>query len=89
MDLVGWQSWIVIGCVAGWLASIAIQSRQGWPTNIAIGATGAFFGGLLFNLLGRSGVTGFNIWSLPVAAIGALALLGVARLSVGKSRAAY
>jgi uncharacterized membrane protein YeaQ/YmgE (transglycosylase-associated protein family) len=89
MDIVGWQAWVVVGGVAGWLASIAIRSRQGWPTNIVIGATGALIGGLLFNLLGRSGLTDFNIWSLPVAAIGAVALLGAARLSVGKSRAAY
>jgi uncharacterized membrane protein YeaQ/YmgE (transglycosylase-associated protein family) len=89
MDIAGWQAWIVVGGIAGWLTSIAIRSRQGWPTNIVIGATGALIGGLLFNLLGNSGMTGFNFWSLPVAAIGAVALLGVARLSVGKSRAAY
>src|SRR5258708_5602967 len=77
----GWQAWVVIGGIAGWLASVAIRSRQGWPTNIVIGAVGAVIGGLLFNLLGNSGLTGFNIWSLPMAAIGALALLGTARLS--------
>lgn len=89
MDITGWQAWIVVGGVAGWLASIAIRSRQGWPTNIVIGAVGALIGGMLLNLLGNSGLAGFNFWSLPVAAIGASALLGLARLSVGKSRAAY
>ncbi len=89
MDVVGWQAWVVIGGMAGWLVSVAIRSRQGWPTNIVIGAVGAVLGGLLFTLLGNTGMTGFNIWSLPVAAIGAVALLGMARLSVGKLRAAY
>ena len=89
MDVSGWQAWAVIGGLTGWLASIAIRSRQGWPTNIVIGATGALIGGLLFNLLGRSGLTGFNLSSLPVATLGAVALLGTVRLSVGKIRAAY
>ena len=89
MNVVGWQAWVVIGCVAGWLASVIIRSRQGWPMNMVIGATGAFIGGSLVNLPGISGTNGFNLLSMPVAVIGAVALLGMARLSVGKSRAAY
>ncbi len=52
-----------------------------------IGIVGAFIGGFVFNLLGSSGVTGFNIWSLIVATIGAIILLAIYRAVVG-SRAA-
>jgi len=40
----------------------------------------------VFNSLGTAGVTGFNIWSLFVAFIGAVVLLGVIRLFTGSAR---
>lgn len=38
---------------------------------------GAMVGGWLFDAAGAAGVTGFNIWSLMVAVIGAVAFLVV------------
>jgi uncharacterized membrane protein YeaQ/YmgE (transglycosylase-associated protein family) len=38
---------------------------------------GAIVGGLLVNLLGGVGVTGFNIWSILVATLGAVVLLAL------------
>jgi uncharacterized membrane protein YeaQ/YmgE (transglycosylase-associated protein family) len=35
-------------------------------------------------LLGGGGTTGFNIWSVVVATLGAVILLGVYRLLVGR-----
>ncbi len=72
---------IVLGGIAGWLASIIMHTnaRQGMLLNIVVGIVGAFLGGLLFNLLGARGVTGFNLWSLVVALVGAVVLLGIVR----------
>lgn len=72
---------IVLGGIAGWLASIIMKTndRQGILLDILIGVIGAFLGGFLFNLFGARGVTGFNLWSLLVALIGAVVLLAIAR----------
>lgn len=72
---------IVLGGIAGWLASIVMKTsdRQGILLDILIGVIGAFLGGLLFNLFGARGVTGFNLWSLLVALIGSVVLLAIAR----------
>lgn len=70
-------SWIVLGALAGWLASIITgrNERQGCIGNIAVGIVGAFVGGAVFRVLGGSGVTGFNPWSLLVSVVGAIILL--------------
>jgi uncharacterized membrane protein YeaQ/YmgE (transglycosylase-associated protein family) len=70
-------AWIILGGVAGWLASILTGTDQdmGVGLNIVVGIIGAFVGGLLFSLVGGSGVTGFNLWSLLVAVAGGAVLL--------------
>ena len=45
-----------------------------------IGIVGAFVGGFVVNLLGGAGVSGFNIWSILVATLGAIILLAIYRL---------
>lgn len=72
-------AWIILGALAGWIASkiAGTDAEQGWLANIIIGILGAVIGGFLFNLLGGSGVTGFNVWSLLVSVIGALVLLAI------------
>mgnify|MGYP000996410570 CR=1 FL=1 len=70
-------SWIVIGALAGWIASIITgnNKQMGAGLNILVGIVGGFIGGIVMNLLGGSGVTGFNLWSLLVATVGAVILL--------------
>jgi uncharacterized membrane protein YeaQ/YmgE (transglycosylase-associated protein family) len=82
MDAMGWLAWLIIGGVAGWLASIVMKTNrsQGLILDIIVGIVGAFLGGFLFNLVGAPGVTGFNVWSLIVAFIGAIVLLGLLRM---------
>jgi uncharacterized membrane protein YeaQ/YmgE (transglycosylase-associated protein family) len=46
--------------------------------DIVLGVVGAFVGGWVFSLLGATGVTGFNLWSLFVAVVGAALTLIVA-----------
>lgn len=69
--------WLVFGGAAGWIASIIVgkDSRMGIPANVAIGVVGALIGGYLANLIGLGGVSGFNLWSLLIAVLGASLLL--------------
>ena len=82
MDAMGWLAWIIIGAISGWLASIVMgtNASQGLLMDVIVGIIGAFIGGFLFNLIGAPGATGFNVWSLFVAFIGAVVLLGILRL---------
>lgn len=72
-------SWIIIGALAGWIASkITGKGKQmGALANIAIGIVGGVIGGFIMNLIGGEGMTGFNIWSLLVAIVGAVILLWI------------
>jgi uncharacterized membrane protein YeaQ/YmgE (transglycosylase-associated protein family) len=73
MSIVGW---IILGLVAGFLASkIVNKSGEGFIIDTLLGVVGAFVGGFLFNLVGHVGVTGFNLWSMLVAIIGAIVVL--------------
>jgi uncharacterized membrane protein YeaQ/YmgE (transglycosylase-associated protein family) len=69
-------AWIVLGLIAGFIASkIFVGTGQGLLLNIVLGIVGAVVGGYLFTALGASGITGFNIWSMIVAIIGAVVVL--------------
>jgi uncharacterized membrane protein YeaQ/YmgE (transglycosylase-associated protein family) len=69
-------AWIVFGLIAGFIASkIVNKSGDGTLIDIVLGVVGAVVGGFLFNLVGAAGVTGFNVWSLFVAVLGAVVLL--------------
>lgn len=64
-------SWILVGLVAGVLAK--------WSMG------GAAFGGFIARLLGRTGATGFDAWSILVAALGAILFLLAYDLIVRRS----
>ena len=73
MSIIGW---LVLGLIAGFIASkIVNRSGEGFILDIVLGIVGAFVGGFLFSALGRSGVTGFNLWSMFVAVVGAIVVL--------------
>lgn len=69
--------WVIVGGLAGWIASkiVGKDSQMGLFANIAVGVLGAIIGGFILNLFGFSGVTGFNLWSILVAILGAVILL--------------
>ncbi len=75
----GLLAWILFGALAGWVASILMgrNRRMGCLANVIAGVIGAVLGGLLMNLLGAYGVTGFNLRSLGVAVLGALVFLAI------------
>jgi uncharacterized membrane protein YeaQ/YmgE (transglycosylase-associated protein family) len=43
-------------------------------------------GGFVVGILGGTGTTGFNLWSIFVATLGAIILLGLYRLIAERSR---
>lgn len=77
----GILAWIILGSLAGWFASMIAgnNAQQGLLGNIIVGILGAFIGGFIFSILGGEGITGFNVWSLIVATLGAVLLLFVIR----------
>jgi uncharacterized membrane protein YeaQ/YmgE (transglycosylase-associated protein family) len=76
--------WIIVGGLAGWLASVLVRGGgMGILMNVIVGIVGAFIGGLIVELFGGTGFTGFNLWSFIVAVIGAVVLLLVVRLVTG------
>jgi uncharacterized membrane protein YeaQ/YmgE (transglycosylase-associated protein family) len=78
----GILAWIVVGLIAGVLAKLIMPGDDpgGIIVTILIGIVGAFVGGFVVNLFGGAGVSGFNIWSILVATLGAIILLAIYRL---------
>lgn len=71
--------WIIFGALAGWIASLIAKTGGNAITDIIIGILGAVIGGWIMSLFGQPGTTGFNLYSLIVAIIGALILISVVR----------
>ena len=81
-------AWIILGLIAGFIASrIVNKSGEGVLLDILLGVVGAVVGGFIFNSLGATGVDGFNIWSMFVAVLGAMVVLGVKHALMGRSHA--
>ena len=72
--------WIVLGGLAGWIASLIIKSNQGGLADIVLGVLGAIAGGFIMSFFGAPGVTGFNVYSIIVAVLGAVVLIWLGRL---------
>ncbi|MFB1482491.1 GlsB/YeaQ/YmgE family stress response membrane protein [Corallococcus sp. RDP092CA] len=72
-------SLLVLGGIAGWLASIikGTNARMGMFANVVAGVVGAMVGGWVFRFFGGSDVTGFNLYSLLVATVGAVIFLSI------------
>jgi uncharacterized membrane protein YeaQ/YmgE (transglycosylase-associated protein family) len=78
-------AWIVLGLVAGFVASkIVNKTGEGFLLDLVLGIVGAVAGGWVFNVLGMAGVTGFNLYSLVVAVIGAVLVLVLYHAVLGR-----
>ena len=68
--------------VAGFIASKIVNKRgDGLVLDLVLGIVGAFVGGYVFtHFFDAAGVTGFNLYSLFVAVIGAVLVLLVYHL---------
>lgn len=82
MSIIGW---IVLGLIAGFIGSkIVNREGSGMMLDIVLGIVGAIVGGWLFTALGAEGVTGFNIYSMFVAVIGAIVVLVIYHALFGR-----
>ena len=78
-------AWIVLGLIAGFIASrIVNHTGSGLVMDIVLGVVGALVGGFVFSLFGAVGVTGFNIYSMLVAVVGAVVVLWLYHALVGR-----
>ena len=69
-------AWIVLGIVAGFLGSKVVnKTGEGLVLDLVLGIVGAVVGGWIFSVFGQAGVTGFNLYSLLVAVVGAIVVL--------------
>lgn len=71
--------WVIFGALVGWVASMVMGSSSGLVWDIIVGIIGALLGGWLMSFLGKSGVTGFNLYSFLVALLGAVVLIAIVR----------
>ena len=68
--------WIFFGLVTGFIAShIVNRQGEGCFINIALGLVGALVGGFIFSHIGGQNITGFNLYSMLVAIVGAIVVL--------------
>jgi len=80
-------AWILVGIIAGFIAKgfVPGEGPGGILGDLIVGIVGAVIGGFVFNLFGAAGATGLNLYSIVVAAIGAIILLGLLR-SINRPR---
>jgi len=82
MSLLGW---ILFGLITGFVASRVVNQRgEGCILNIALGILGALVGGFIFSSIGGTGITGFNLYSMFVAVIGAVIVLVIYHAVTGR-----
>jgi uncharacterized membrane protein YeaQ/YmgE (transglycosylase-associated protein family) len=83
----GLISWVVVGAMAGAVARrIVPGSDPGrFIVTVILGMAGASLGGFLVGVIGGSGTTSFDVWSLLVATLGAIALLYVYGLVIRRT----
>ena len=78
-------AWIVLGVVAGFIASKIVNKQgEGFIVDLILGIIGSVVGGFLFSMVGVQTTTGFNVYSLIVAVIGAIVVLWVYHAVVGR-----
>jgi len=77
-------AWIVLGLVAGFIASQLVNRKgEGWFGDVILGIIGAVVGGLIAHVAGIRGITGFNLWSLLIATLGAVVCLVIYHSVIG------
>ncbi len=88
----GWNlvSLLLFGAIVGWIASLIMgrNKRMGCLTNIVIGILGALLAGFVmpFVFPRVRVVPGFNLYSIGVAVLGAVVLLGITGWFQGRRR---
>ena len=82
MSIIGW---IIFGVIAGFIASKLVNKEgAGFVTDLALGVVGAVVGGFLATRLGFGDVSGFNLYSMFIAVIGAVIVLFIYHAVTGR-----
>jgi uncharacterized membrane protein YeaQ/YmgE (transglycosylase-associated protein family) len=85
---VGIIAWIVLGAIAGWITNMIMGGGEGVIATIILGIVGAVVGGWLAGtVLKVADVTGINIESIVVAVIGAVIVVAIYRMVMGRRTA--
>lgn len=85
-----WLAWLVVGAIAGWLAGLLVKGDEGLGVigHIVLGLVGALLGGYVVSLVTDNdpmdGV--FDISTLVTAVIGAVVLVVVGSMIMGRRR---
>lgn len=73
-------SWIVVGLIAGWLAGMVMKGGgYGVVGDIVLGIIGAIVGGFIGSTFLGLNVSGINLESIIVAALGAVLVVFASR----------
>jgi uncharacterized membrane protein YeaQ/YmgE (transglycosylase-associated protein family) len=81
-------AWIVLGAIAGWITNMIMGGKEGVIATIILGIIGAVVGGWLAGtVLKVADVTGVNVESIVVAVIGAVIVVAVYRMVIGRRTA--
>ncbi|MBP7967714.1 GlsB/YeaQ/YmgE family stress response membrane protein [Candidatus Woesebacteria bacterium] len=74
--------WIILGLTAGWIISLFLGTYtiQGMITDAVLGSIGAIVGGLILNIMAQPYISGFNFYSLLIAAMGAVVLIWLGKM---------
>lgn len=83
MSLLGW---IFFGLITGFVGSKVVNKRgEGCVLNVVLGIAGACVGGFIFTSIGGLGITGFDLYSMFVAVIGAIVVLLIYHAVTGRT----
>ena len=81
-------AWIVLGAIAGWITNLLMGGTEGVIATIILGIVGAVVGGFLAGtVLKVADVTGINIESIVVAVVGAVIVVALYRMFIGRRSA--
>jgi uncharacterized membrane protein YeaQ/YmgE (transglycosylase-associated protein family) len=85
---VGVIAWIILGAIAGWITNLIMGGKEGVIATVVLGIIGAVVGGFLAgSVLKVADVTGLNVESVVVAVIGAVIVVALYRLLIGRRAA--
>ena len=79
--------WIIFGLIAGAIAKLIMPGRDpgGWIVTMLLGIVGAVVGGWIGHAIwGSPGVNGWDFGSFGLAILGAIILLAIYRMVVGR-----
>jgi uncharacterized membrane protein YeaQ/YmgE (transglycosylase-associated protein family) len=81
-------AWIVLGAIAGFITNLIMGGKEGVIATVVLGIVGAVVGGYLAGtVLKVADVTGVNVESIVVAVTGAVIVVAVYRLVMGRRTA--